>query len=80
MKLKDKVALIIGAASGIGRGIALAMAKEGAKVVIVDVNEEDGQKTVADNEISKAHLIISDISIRENLTKIVEETVETFGA
>lgn len=81
MKLKDKVALIIGAASGIGRGIALAMAKEGAKVVIVDVNEEDGQKTVAElNEISKAHLIINDISIRENLTKIVEETVETFGA
>lgn len=81
MKLKDKVALITGAASGIGRGIALAMAKEGAKVVIVDVNEEDGPKTVAElNEISKAHLIISDISIRENLTKIVEETVETFGA
>lgn len=39
------------------------------------------KKTVAElNEISKAHLIISDISIRENLTKIVEETVETFGA
>lgn len=80
MRLKEKVALITGGASGIGRGIAFAMAKEGAKIVIVDVNEEQGEETLAElNKLSKGHLIISDISKRENIKKIVEETVEVFG-
>lgn len=80
MKLKDKVALITGGAAGIGKGIALAMAKEGAKVVIVDLNDEAGMETLKKlNEYSKAHYISSDILVRENLTKIVEETVEKFG-
>jgi 3-oxoacyl-[acyl-carrier protein] reductase len=38
MKLKDKVALITGGAQGLGKAIALAMAKEGAKIVICDIN------------------------------------------
>ena len=81
MRLEEKVALITGGASGIGRGIALAMAKEGAKVVIVDVNDEQGEATVAElNELTEAHLIISDISKRENITQIVAETVDVFGA
>lgn len=46
MKLKDKVVFITGGAGGIGRGMALAMAKEGARIAIVDINEETGQKTV----------------------------------
>jgi len=41
MRSKEKVALIIGSGSGIGRGIALAVAKEAAHIVIVDVNEDD---------------------------------------
>ena len=39
MKLKDKVALITGGAQGLGKSIALAMAKEGADIVICDINE-----------------------------------------
>lgn len=50
-KLQDKVAIITGAARGIGAGIATAMVKEGAKVVIVDLNEELGKQT--ETEIKK---------------------------
>ncbi|MBC7814945.1 MAG: SDR family NAD(P)-dependent oxidoreductase, partial [Burkholderiales bacterium] len=46
MRLKDKVALITGAAQGIGRETALLFASEGARVVVVDVNDEGGQETV----------------------------------
>jgi NAD(P)-dependent dehydrogenase (short-subunit alcohol dehydrogenase family) len=47
MRLKDKVALITGAGSGIGRQSALLFAKEGAAVLVVDVNDKAGEETVA---------------------------------
>lgn len=47
MRLQDKVALITGASSGIGREAALLFTSEGASVVVVDVNDEGGQETVA---------------------------------
>ena len=49
-KLEDKVAIITGAGQGVGRGIALAMAKAGARCVIVDFNEESGQQVVGELE------------------------------
>ncbi len=45
MRLENKVAVVTGGAKGLGRGIALRFAKEGAKVAIVDVDKENGQKT-----------------------------------
>lgn len=48
MRLKDKVAIVTGAAKGIGWGIATVFAKEGAKVVVVDWDEEAGKKTAAE--------------------------------
>ena len=47
MRLKDRVALITGAASGIGRESALTFAREGAKIMVVDVDESGGNETVA---------------------------------
>jgi len=44
--LADKVALVTGAGSGIGQAVALAYGKEGAKVVVSDINEQAGQETV----------------------------------
>jgi len=46
MKLKDKVAVITGAGSGIGRATALLFAEEGAKVVVADYSVEGGEETV----------------------------------
>lgn len=80
MKLENQVAIITGAASGIGKGIALAMAKEGAHVTIVDVNEEAGQQTLSEiNEYKAGHVIIKDISKPENVKEIVTEVTEKFG-
>ena len=46
MRLKDRVAIVTGAASGIGAATALAMAREGARVLVVDLNEVGAKKTV----------------------------------
>ncbi|MFD1780620.1 SDR family NAD(P)-dependent oxidoreductase [Fredinandcohnia salidurans] len=80
MKLQGKVGIITGSASGIGRGIALAMAKEGAHIAIVDVNEEKGKDTLAEiNQYTEGLLFIKDISIKENVYEIVDEVVKKFG-
>ena len=48
MRLKDKIALVTGAASGIGKEIAIVYAREGAKVVIADLNQEGADATAAE--------------------------------
>jgi NAD(P)-dependent dehydrogenase (short-subunit alcohol dehydrogenase family) len=52
MKLKDKVAIVTGAAKGIGWGIAKVFVEEGAKVVVVDWDDKEGPKTA--KELCKA--------------------------
>ena len=80
MRLEGKVAIITGSASGIGRGMALALAKEGAHVAIVDINEETGKKTLAEiNQHTEGMLFISDISKRENVEYVVSEVVKKRG-
>lgn len=66
MNLKDKVALITGGAGGIGKGIATAMLKHGAKVVIADINQEAGEAAVQQlSQFGSIHFIEKDISRKE---------------
>ena len=80
-KLQDKVAIITGGAGGIGSGMAKAMAKEGAIVVIVDVNEETGQAMEKELQAisPKSTFLQANLMDRENLGTIVETVVEKYG-
>jgi len=81
MKLLNKTAIITGSRRGIGKAIALALAKEGANVVITDVNQEDCQK-VADeiqNAGGKALATRCDISSKSEVLAMVESTISRFG-
>jgi NAD(P)-dependent dehydrogenase (short-subunit alcohol dehydrogenase family) len=81
-RLHDKVALITGGDSGIGRAIAVAMAREGAKIAIVYLDEyQDADETVAAvaREGGKAIKIAGDVGDEEFCRRAVEKTVEEFG-
>ncbi|KAA0917126.1 SDR family NAD(P)-dependent oxidoreductase [Dietzia sp. ANT_WB102] len=78
MRLTDKTAIVTGGAGGIGRGITRAFVKEGANVLVVDINDEAGA-ALADELGDKVRYLHSDISVEANATKIVAAAVESFG-
>lgn len=77
MRLKDKVALITGAGAGIGRQSALLFAKEGAAVVVVDVNEDAAKETAA--MIPGALAVRADVSSAADCQRMVEAAQREFG-
>src|SRR5580658_1666320 len=81
MLLKDKVALITGAASGIGRASAIRFANEGAKVMVADVRAETASNTAA--EIEKAGGVAKsvsvDVRVGAEVERMVDETIRAFG-
>ena len=81
MKLKDKVALVTGAGSGLGQAIARAPALEGAKVVVNDIDEERAARTVADIEAAggEATAIAADVSQSEQVRHMFDQAVARFG-
>jgi NAD(P)-dependent dehydrogenase (short-subunit alcohol dehydrogenase family) len=76
-RLATKVAIVTGAASGIGLGIAQLFVKEGAKVVFSDINKSG--KEAADAAGKKALFVECDISNTESVKKLVTRTLEAFG-
>ncbi len=81
MKLVDKVAIITGAGSGIGRTTALLFTQEGAKVVVVDIDEKAGERTVSMiKEMGGSAIFIpADVSNSSHVLNMVKVTVDTYG-
>lgn len=80
-QLRGKVALVTGAGSGIGRASALAFAREGARVVVADVNVTGGEETVQRITQSggEAIFVSADVSRADDVQRMVDRTVGTFG-
>lgn len=81
MKLQGKVALITGAATGIGRATAILFAKEGAQVVIADINEKDGNETVQTIKKNRgeAHFTYANLLNIIEVEKMVRTTIAIYG-
>jgi NAD(P)-dependent dehydrogenase (short-subunit alcohol dehydrogenase family) len=84
MLLQDKTAIVTGGGSGIGRAIALAYAREGANVVVSDIDEEGGKETLRlmrdKTPNSEAIFLRADAGSPEDNEKLVQAAVERFGA
>jgi len=79
--LEEKVVIVTGGASGIGRACCEVFAETGAKVVVADVDEENGRK-VADtlNDRAGGHIFVrTDVSSKISVIKMIETTLEAFG-
>jgi len=81
MRLANKVVIITGAGSGIGRASAILFAKEGAKVVVADINDAGGAETVAAIKSSggEAIFVHTDVSIASETENLIKVTKDKFG-
>ena len=81
MRLKDKVAIVTGAGSGIGAASAMAMAAEGARVLVVDVNETGAKSTVAaiERDRGTALALAADVTRAADNSAMVERAVAAWG-
>ena len=78
MRLKDKTAIVTGAGSGFGKGIAMRFAKEGARVGVIDINAEAAGE-VASQIGNSAFAMEADVSIDGDVSRMVQEALDRWG-
>ncbi|WP_420796925.1 glucose 1-dehydrogenase [Alkalihalobacterium alkalinitrilicum] len=81
MSIKGKVIIITGAANGIGQAIAQSYAEQGASVVLADIDEVQGEKTVATlkQQGKEVRFVRTDVRQEKGIKKLVDTTIQTFG-
>ncbi|SFB28281.1 NAD(P)-dependent dehydrogenase, short-chain alcohol dehydrogenase family [Lentibacillus halodurans] len=81
MKLQNRVAVVTGAASGMGKAIAILYAKEGAKVVVSDLNDEGAKKTVDEIEANGgiARTAVANVAKEDDVQNMINAAVDTYG-
>jgi len=81
--LKDKVCIVTGSSRGIGKGIATAFAKEGAKIVINYCSQEEAARNTSNEIVHKyrtgVEIAKADVSKEEEVVEMVKKTIERFG-
>jgi NAD(P)-dependent dehydrogenase (short-subunit alcohol dehydrogenase family) len=80
-RLKGKVAIVTGGGSGIGRATCELFAEEGARVIVADVDQRQGESVAANikNSGGQAHFVAADISREDDAARLTVETVGNFG-
>ena len=79
MRLKDKVAIVTGAARGLGRTFSIALAREGAKIMAIDIAHLEDTVREIESSGGLAKGFQADVSVEEDSLKIAEETIKSFG-
>src|SRR5438132_5564663 len=79
MRLKDKVAVITGAAAAIGRSVAQVFTREGCNVALVDINEAGLKETLAALPDGQAFAAPADVSRTEEVKRALDQAVSRFG-
>ena len=80
-RVKNKVAIVTGGASGLGKSSAKLLAREGAKIVVSDIDEEGGKKVVQQikEDGGEAIFIKQDVAKEDEWKNVIETTLETYG-